>query len=86
MLWDASMKAPKFSYDWNTGARGSNASVVCVKFNDIETSLFGKKNGMKTQYTYCCLISVQGIFASIVKPYSLLTSALRYYHITEHTV
>lgn len=40
------MKAPKFSYDWNTGAHGSNASVVCVKFNDIETSLFGKKNGM----------------------------------------
>ncbi|ROT63452.1 DDB1- and CUL4-associated factor 13 [Penaeus vannamei] len=43
-LWDATMKAPKFSYDWNTGAHGSNASVVCVKFNDIETSLFASSD------------------------------------------
>lgn len=88
-LWDATMKAPKFSYDWNTGAHGSNASVVCVKFNDIETSLFGKKNGMNTHYTYCRFIGVQGVFVSAIKSYLYIhptRCTQTYCIVTKHTI
>lgn len=42
LLWDASNKAPKFSYDWSTSGDKNDASVVSIKFNPVETDLFGE--------------------------------------------
>lgn len=44
LLWDASTKAPKFSYDWNTSGDCNEASVVCVKFNPVESDLFASSD------------------------------------------
>ena len=41
LLWDATSKSPKASYDWSTGSDGNEASIVCAKFNPVETELFG---------------------------------------------
>ena len=42
LLWDASTKSPKSSFDWNTNSDINDASIVCAKFNPVETELFGE--------------------------------------------
>lgn len=44
LLWDASTKAPKFSYDWSTTGDKNEASVVAVKFNPVETDVFASSD------------------------------------------
>lgn len=44
LLWDASNKAPKFSYDWSTSGDKNDASVVSIKFNPVETNLFASSD------------------------------------------
>ena len=42
LLWDANVKAPKFSYDWGTTADRNEATFVSVRFNPVESDLFGE--------------------------------------------
>uniref|UniRef100_A0A0P4W640 Sof1-like protein domain-containing protein n=1 Tax=Scylla olivacea TaxID=85551 RepID=A0A0P4W640_SCYOL len=44
LLWDASNKAPKFSYDWSTSGDRNDASVASIKFNPVETDLFASSD------------------------------------------
>merc|ERR1712115_747387 len=40
LLWDASMKSPKASYDWNPSQHANSSTITCVSFNEVEHNMF----------------------------------------------